>query len=87
MSSEYVIAKWIEQHTAELRQEAQLDRLARLVRAGRPRPWWERLMLFRSRAAVSRSNSRLEAQPHTSQRPQSDPAPAQPAIAIGDVPC
>ena len=51
MSNHYAIGLLVEQHHAELRNEAAQDRLARLARLGqsrRPR-WWERLMLSRSR--------------------------------------
>ena len=50
MSNHYAIGLLVEQHHAELRNEAAQDSLARLARLGqsrRPR-WWERLMLSRS---------------------------------------
>ena len=50
MSNHYAIGLLVEQHHAELRNEAAQDRLARLARLGQPRQprWWERLMLSRS---------------------------------------
>lgn len=50
MSNDYVAKMLIDQRLADLRQEAEQERLARLVRRGQPqrRHWWERLMLSRS---------------------------------------
>jgi len=47
MSNQYATSLLVEQHHAELRNEAAQDRLARLARLGQPRRtrWWERLML------------------------------------------
>ncbi|MFT4165991.1 MAG: hypothetical protein QM650_12190 [Microlunatus sp.] len=54
MSNDYVTKMLIDQRLADLRHEADEERLAHLVRGGQPRPrrWWERLMLFRSRHDV-----------------------------------
>lgn len=51
MSNDYVTTLLVNQRMADLQQEAAQRRLARLTRAGqpRPRPWWEPLMLFRTR--------------------------------------
>jgi hypothetical protein len=50
MSNHYAIGLLVEQHHADLRNEAAQDRLGRLARRGEPRQrrWWERLMLSRS---------------------------------------
>jgi hypothetical protein len=48
MSTEYATKLMIDQHLADLRQESEQNRLARLARPRRPR-WWERLMLSRTR--------------------------------------
>ncbi|GAA3706584.1 hypothetical protein GCM10022204_25500 [Microlunatus aurantiacus] len=66
MSNHYATELLVSQHQAELRHEADQDRLARLARhggpargprsdgSGRSRPrWWERLRLFRSPALGS----------------------------------
>ncbi len=52
MSNHYAVSLLVEQHHAELRNEAAQDRLGRLARQGRPRRphWWERLMLPHSPA-------------------------------------
>lgn len=62
MTNYYATELLVTEHQAELRHEAERDRLGRLSRQygsdrGRPaarvgrRRWWERLMLFRSPAA------------------------------------
>jgi hypothetical protein len=77
MSNDYAIGLLIEQHHAELRDEAAQARLARLARPAqldkprRPR-WWERLMLARS--------STLPAPGGGSRRPAA-------TVAAGDSPC
>ncbi|HEY5785363.1 MAG TPA: hypothetical protein VIT65_11345 [Microlunatus sp.] len=52
MSNHYATSLLVEQHHAELRNEAAQDHLARLARLGGPRRthWWERLMRFRVHA-------------------------------------
>ena len=75
MSNHYAIGLLVEQHHAELRNEAAQDRLGRLARLGqtrRPR-WWERLMLSRSQATAARF--------HTP-----GPRPTV-TVAAGDSPC
>ena len=73
MSNHYAVSLLVDQHHAELRNEAAQDRLARLARQGRPRRphWWERLMLPHSR---SHSHS---------------PGPHRPTVTVaaGDSPC
>jgi hypothetical protein len=51
MSHDYITGHLIEERMADLRHEADQDRLARIARPGQPRRsrWWERLMLFRTR--------------------------------------
>ena len=76
MSNHYAVGLLVEQHHAELRNEAAQDRLARLSRLGqsrRPR-WWERLMLTRSQVTAARS--------HTPGRPRPTVT-----VAAGDSPC
>lgn len=73
MSNDYVTTLLVNQRMADLQQEAAQRRLARLTRAGLPRrrPWWEPLMLFRTRgrrAAAARG-------------------PAAATVAAGDSPC
>lgn len=55
MSNDYVTKMLIDQRLADLRHEADQERLARLVRRGRPqhRRWWERLMLSRAHRDAS----------------------------------
>lgn len=50
MSNDYVTKLWVDQRLADLRQEADAERLAQLVRHGQPQQprWWERLMPFRA---------------------------------------
>lgn len=77
MSNDYAIGLLIEQHHAELRDEAAQVRLARLARPAqldKPRRarWWERLMLARSSA--------LPAPGGGSRRPAA-------TVAAGDSPC
>jgi hypothetical protein len=77
MSNDYAIGLLIEQHHAELRDEAaqvRLARLARLAQLAKPRRprWWERLMLARS--------STLPAPGGGSRRPAA-------TVAAGDSPC
>ena len=71
MSNHYAIGLLVEQHHAELRNEAAQDRLGRLARRGKPRRphWWERLMLSRS---------------HTLPTPAHRPTAT---VAAGDSPC
>jgi len=54
MSNHYSVGLLVEQHHADLRNEAAQDRLARLARLGQSRRphWWERLMLSRSHTPV-----------------------------------
>ena len=83
MSNHYAIGLQVEQHHAELRNEAAQDRLARLSRLGqsrRPR-WWERLMLSRSQATPARSQT-TPARSHT-------PGRSRPTVTVaaGDSPC
>ena len=74
MSNDYAIGLLIEQHHAELRDEAARARLARLAQLDKPRRprWWERLMLARSSA--------LPAPGGGSRRPAA-------TVAAGDSPC
>jgi len=76
MSNHYAIGLLVEEHHAELRDEAAQDRLARLSRLGqsrRPR-WWERLMLSRSQATPARSHTPGRSRPTVT-------------VAAGDSPC
>jgi hypothetical protein len=86
MSNDYAIGLLVEQHHAELRNEAAQDRLARLARLGQSRRphWWERLMLSRSqgaRAAATRRRPQPVAAPRVGRhRPTA-------TVAAGDSPC
>ena len=87
MSNNYAIGLLVEQHHAELRNEAAQDRLARLARLGQSRQprWWERLMLSRSlnRSLGSATQRRLPAvsAPRVGRhRPTA-------TVAAGDSPC
>lgn len=76
MSNDYEAGLWFGQHMAELRADAEQERLAHLVRSVQPRRrWWERLML-----------SRRAGTPSQPQR-QAEPAAGQPAVVAGDVNC
>jgi hypothetical protein len=74
MSNHYAISLLVEQHHAELRDEAAQARLARPAQLDKPRRprWWERLMLARS--------STLPAPGGGSRRPAA-------TVAAGDSPC
>jgi hypothetical protein len=82
MSNHYAISLLVEQHHAELRDEAAQDRLARLTRAGRPRRarWWERLMLSRAVAPAGPQTGTEAAARRVSHRPTA-------TVAAGDSPC
>ncbi len=84
MSNHYSIGLLVEQHHADLRQEAAQERLARLARQGGPRRrrWWERLMLSRTPApaALRGASHRPPAAPRrASHRPTA-------TVAAGDSP-
>ena len=68
MSNDYVAKMLIDQRLADLRQEAEQERLARLVRREQPqrRRWWERLMLFRGQTG---DTSGTGAEPGNARRP------------------
>lgn len=87
MSNHYAIGLLVEQHHAELRNEAAQDRLARLARLGRPRQtrWWERLMLSRAqnRARATATERRLPAVAAHRVRRHRPTA----TVAAGDSPC
>jgi hypothetical protein len=72
MSHDYIASLLIAERMADLRHEADQDRLARLARTGQPRRprWWERLMLFRTRPAAGTGSHRHAA-----------------AVAVGNPPC
>jgi len=55
MSHDYAIKLMVEDRIAGFHHEADLDRLGRRARAGRPQHqrWWERLMLFRTHRATA----------------------------------
>lgn len=82
MSNHYAIGLLVEQHHAELRDEAAQDRLARLARRGwtrQPR-WWERLMLSRSHGHAGTPAPAVTAPRGASRRPTA-------TVAAGDSPC
>ena len=85
MSNHYAVGLLVDQHHAELRNEAAQDRLARLARLGQPRQprWWERLMLSRAQNDLRATAARRQpvAAPRAGQhRPTA-------TVAAGDSPC
>ena len=95
MSNHYATELLVSQHQAELRHEADQDRLARLARhggpargprsdgSGRSRPrWWERLRLLRSPAPGSPAPPPPAAAPPPPVGPVTFPTAARrPAVA------
>lgn len=60
MSNDYATKMLVDQRLADLRHEADEERLAHLVRRAQPqqRRWWERLMLFRTHRDASSRHQR-----------------------------
>jgi hypothetical protein len=85
MSNHYSIGLLVEQHHADLRQEAAQERLARLARQGGPRRrrWWERLMLSRTPAPAAPRNA--SNRPPATRRPTATHRPTA-TVAAGDSP-
>jgi hypothetical protein len=87
MSNDYAIGLLVEQHHAELRNEAAQNRLARLARLGRSRRprWWERLMPSRSQDRARATATGRRTQPVAAPRVGQHRPTA--AVAAGDSPC
>ena len=84
MSNHYAIGLLVEQHHAELRDEAAQDRLARLGQSRQPR-WWERLMLSRAQDRARATATQRRPQPVAAPRAGQHRPTA--TVAAGDSPC
>ena len=84
MSNHYAIGLLVEQHHAELRDEAAQDRLARLGQSRQPR-WWERLMLSRAQDRARATATQRLPQPVGAPRAGLHRPTA--TVAAGDSPC
>ena len=82
MSNHYAIGLLVEQHHADLRNEAEQQSLARLARLGQSRRlrWWERLMLSRSHGQAATPATEVTVPRRASHRPTA-------TVAAGDSPC